>query len=79
MELCEGGELFDRISQRKRYPEREAAQVFRTLVSVVAYCQSKVRLSTLLSPHASRPVIVNPKQVRYDVLSSCVSIFFNFF
>eukprot|EP00271_Cylindrocystis_brebissonii_P009135 TRINITY_DN237_c0_g1_i1.p1 TRINITY_DN237_c0_g1~~TRINITY_DN237_c0_g1_i1.p1 ORF type:complete len:823 (+),score=110.20 TRINITY_DN237_c0_g1_i1:1003-3471(+) len=41
MDLCEGGELFERITERKRYPERDAAQVFATLVSVVAHCQSK--------------------------------------
>ena len=40
MELCEGGELFERISKRRRYPEPEAAAVCRTLVSVVAHCQN---------------------------------------
>lgn len=40
MELCQGGELFERISERKHYPEPEAAMVCRTLVSVVQHCQS---------------------------------------
>ena len=35
MELCEGGELFDRIVARGHYNERAAANVTRTIVEVV--------------------------------------------
>jgi hypothetical protein len=35
MELCEGGELFDRIFERKHYSERAAAKLARTIVEVV--------------------------------------------
>lgn len=35
MELCEGGELFDRIVARGHYTERAAANVLRTVVEVI--------------------------------------------
>lgn len=35
MELCEGGELFDRIVAKGHYTERAAADVMRTIVEVV--------------------------------------------
>lgn len=38
MELCEGGELFDRIVARGHYSERAAASVARTIAEVVKMC-----------------------------------------
>ncbi|GAB2295788.1 Calcium-dependent protein kinase 25, variant 2 [Dionaea muscipula] len=40
MELCAGGELFDRIVKRGHYTERKAADLARTIVSVVEACHS---------------------------------------
>ncbi|KAF7851970.1 hypothetical protein BT93_L1669 [Corymbia citriodora subsp. variegata] len=40
MELCAGGELFDRIIKRGHYTERKAAQLARTIVGVVEACHS---------------------------------------
>lgn len=40
MELCAGGELFDRIIARGHYSERAAAGLCRQMVTVVHYCHS---------------------------------------
>ncbi|CAN4089675.1 unnamed protein product [Withania somnifera] len=40
MELCAGGELFDRILQRGHYSEKKAAELSRVIVSVVEACHS---------------------------------------
>uniref|UniRef100_A0A803PXA9 non-specific serine/threonine protein kinase n=1 Tax=Cannabis sativa TaxID=3483 RepID=A0A803PXA9_CANSA len=40
MELCEGGELFDRIVKKGQYSEREAAKLTKTIVGVVEACHS---------------------------------------
>ncbi|CAI8619254.1 unnamed protein product [Vicia faba] len=40
MELCEGGELFDRIVQKGHYSERQAATLIKTIVEVVEACHS---------------------------------------
>nr|ABK79680.2 calcium-dependent protein kinase 2 [Rubia cordifolia] len=40
MELCAGGELFDRIVHKGHYSEREAAKLIRTIVGVVENCHS---------------------------------------
>lgn len=40
MELCAGGELFDRIIERGHYTEKKAANLSRVIVSVVDACHS---------------------------------------
>ncbi|KAD0637535.1 hypothetical protein R6Q59_012364 [Mikania micrantha] len=38
MELCSGGELFDRITKKGSYSEKEAAKIGRQIVNVVHVC-----------------------------------------
>ena len=40
MELCEGGELFERIAKKGHHSEREAAKLTKTIVAVVEACHS---------------------------------------
>jgi calcium-dependent protein kinase len=40
MELCAGGELFDRIISKGKYTERAAASLLRTIVEIVHTCHS---------------------------------------
>ncbi|KAE8126173.1 hypothetical protein FH972_020916 [Carpinus fangiana] len=40
MELCEGGELFQRIVRKGHYSEKEAAKLMKTVVEVVDACHS---------------------------------------
>lgn len=40
MELCGGGELFDRIAERGHYSEKKAACLTRTIVGVIEACHS---------------------------------------
>ncbi|KAH7387721.1 hypothetical protein KP509_16G038000 [Ceratopteris richardii] len=50
MELCEGGELFDRIVARGHYHERAAASVTRTIVEVVQACHKNGVMHRDLKP-----------------------------
>jgi len=40
MEVCTGGELFDRISEGGHFSEKIASDYIRTIVSVVNHCHS---------------------------------------
>ena len=40
MEMCRGGELFYRITQKGHYSEKEAAMLMKTIVGVVEACHS---------------------------------------
>jgi serine/threonine protein kinase len=41
MDLCTGGELFDRICERGSFYEEDAAFIVRTLVDAVGYLHSR--------------------------------------
>ncbi|GJP32911.1 hypothetical protein CLOM_g17494 [Closterium sp. NIES-68] len=67
MELCEGGELFDEVVRRKKLPEKEAALIFRQIVSAVAFCHSRGIVHRDLKPenillHQSSPANGNAPQ-----------------
>lgn len=40
LELCSGGELFDRIVAKGHYSEKDAAECCRTILKVVAHCHA---------------------------------------
>ncbi|XAR50101.1 Non-specific serine/threonine protein kinase [Bertholletia excelsa] len=50
MELCEGGELFDRIVAKGHYSERAAAGVIRTIAEVVRMCHENGVIHRDLKP-----------------------------
>ncbi|PON31677.1 Parvalbumin [Parasponia andersonii] len=50
MELCSGGELFDRIIARASYSERDAARIFKEIVNVVHVCHSMGVMHRALKP-----------------------------
>ena len=64
MELCAGGELFDRIIQKGHYSERKARDLIRTIVQVVESCHSlgvmhrdlKPENFLFSSPHEDAPL-----------------------
>lgn len=50
LELCEGGELYDRIQQKQFYPEHEAKILNRNLLEAVAYIHSRGIMHRDLKP-----------------------------
>lgn len=50
MELCNGGELFDAITSRKRYSESNSARVVRSILSVVHFMNHRGLMHRDLKP-----------------------------
>lgn len=40
MEICTGGELFDRIIEKEFFSERYAAKVFKQILQAINYCHT---------------------------------------
>ncbi|TQE09722.1 hypothetical protein C1H46_004679 [Malus baccata] len=80
MELCRGGELFDRIMKKGHYSEREAAKLLKTIVGVVEACHSLRVMHRDLKPEnflfkseeedvALKAVFYKPGMILYILLS----------
>merc|ERR1719428_2601540 len=50
LELCEGGELYDRIQQKKFYPEQEAKLLIKNLLSALGFIHGKGIMHRDLKP-----------------------------
>jgi len=50
LELCEGGELYDRIQQKQFYPEHEGKVLIKNLLSAVGFVHSKGIMHRDLKP-----------------------------
>ncbi|KAI4974679.1 hypothetical protein ZWY2020_048286 [Hordeum vulgare] len=76
MELCEGGELFDRIVARGHYSERAAAKIFRTIVNVIQICHSNGVIHRDLKPENF--LFANKSEdAALKVIDFGLSVFFN--
>ncbi|KAK1289358.1 Calcium-dependent protein kinase 10 [Acorus calamus] len=75
MELCEGGELFDRIVARGHYSERAAAGIVRTIAEVVRMCHGHGVMHRDLKPENF--LFANPKENSpLKVIDFGLSVFF---
>lgn len=40
-ELCNGGELFDKISEEQHFSEQDAAKIVKQILSAINYCHQR--------------------------------------
>lgn len=75
MELCGGGELFDRIIKKGRFSEREAAKHIKMIVRAVEACHSAGVMHRDLKPENF--LFVNPDDdAELKVIDFGLSVFF---
>ncbi|CAI7836079.1 unnamed protein product, partial [Closterium sp. NIES-53] len=75
MELCEGGELFDRIKLRGKFPEADAARVIRTVVLVLRHCHGAGIMHRDLKPE-NILLVSNQSDTDLKVIDWGVATFF---
>ncbi|CAI5533185.1 unnamed protein product [Closterium sp. Naga37s-1] len=75
MELCEGGELFDRIKLRGKFPEGDAARVIRTVVLVLRHCHGAGIMHRDLKPE-NILLVSNQSDTDLKVIDWGVATFF---
>ncbi|XP_027934543.1 calcium-dependent protein kinase 11-like [Vigna unguiculata] len=75
MELCAGGELFDRIIKKGHYTEREAAKLMKTIVGVVEGCHAHGVIHRDLKPENLLFDTVS-RNVTLKVVGFGLSVFF---
>ena len=63
MEICRGGELFDRIVEKDHYCESEAKQCFRDLISAISYIHSQDIVHRDLKPENLLYATIDDKSV----------------
>jgi len=71
LELCEGGELFDRIQQKQYYPEHEARLLIKNVLEAVAFIHGKGIMHRDLKPEN---ILLKSKVSNTDIKISDVGL-----
>jgi calcium-dependent protein kinase len=63
-ELCTGGELFEEITKRTSFSEKDAAVIIKQVLSAVSYCHSKSICHRDLKPENILMDLKNNSQIK---------------
>ncbi len=63
-ELCTGGELFEEITKRTSFSEKDAAIIIKQVLSAVSYCHSKNICHRDLKPENILMDLKNNSQIK---------------